>query len=504
MDAAAARAALAVSTRLRRALYHHTHRLGTLAIQSTGPSRAAALFHRHVDAIANAVHEQLSSQLFNPTEIVFLLLFALVIHFWLAVAFLLMAVIVLLVGEQMRASFRRSARQAERRADARMALLQESITMMRLVKGHAMELFNQSRVERQLAEYAAAKERRIRGESLFWPMLWFLAALASTVLLYVAGLIVLSRGLGAANVIMLAATIVCSYWPIRAWLKHRRLVRHGRESAVLVYEFLDRPREVGQAVGAAFLNGVESTIEFLDVSLREPHSGRMLLDEFNLTIAAGERIGLVGPADAEKHAVAFLLTRFLDPTSGEILIDDKSLKELTLESLRAQVGVVLQSSLVFSDTVANNIGCGDAAYSIPQIIEAAKLAHAHQFIQRLPYGYETPLGELGTSLRPGEQFRVALARAILRDPAVYIIEEPSVPLAEEIKDLLDDTFDRILPGKTVIFMPHRIATLRSCDRVVLINKGKVEASGEHRELVTESDLYKHLHYLEFNEFAEKV
>ena len=149
-------------------------------------------------------------------------------------------------------------------------------------------------------------------------MLWFLAALASTVLLYVAGLIVLSRGLGAANVIMLAATIVCAYWPIRARLKHRRLVRHGRESAVLVYEFLDRPREVGQAVGAAFLNGVESAIEFQDVSLREPHSGRMLLDEFNLTIAAGERIGLVGPADAEKHAVAYLLTRFLDPTSGEI------------------------------------------------------------------------------------------------------------------------------------------------------------------------------------------
>src|SRR5262249_50407136 len=135
MNSAAATAALEVSTRLRRALYHHTYRLGTLTIQSTGPGRAASLFHRHVDAVADAVHEQLSSQFYGPTEIVFLLAFALAIHFWLAIAFLLMAIIVLLVGGQMASSFRRTARMADRRADARMALLQESITMMRLVKG---------------------------------------------------------------------------------------------------------------------------------------------------------------------------------------------------------------------------------------------------------------------------------------------------------------------------------------------------------------------------------
>src|SRR5262245_11596567 len=318
MNTAAATAALTVCTRLRRALYHHTYRLGTLTIQSTGPSQAAALFHRHVDAVAESVHEQLSSQFFGPTEIVFLLAFALMIHFWLALAFLLMAVIVLLVGGQMASSFRRAARQADRRADARMALLQESITMMRLVKGQVMELFNQSRVERQLAEYADAKARRIRGESLFRPMLWFLAAVATAVLLYIAGLIVLSRGLGAANVIVLAATIVCAYWPIQAWLKHRRIVKQGRESAVLIYEFLDRPREVGQAVGAEFLKGIESGVEFQDVTLREPHSGRLLLDGVSLNIGAGERVGLVGHDEAEKEAIAFLLARFLDPTSGEI------------------------------------------------------------------------------------------------------------------------------------------------------------------------------------------
>jgi ATP-binding cassette subfamily B protein len=501
MDYAAATAALAVGIRLRRAIYHHAYRLGTLTIRSNGPGEAASLFSRHVETVQDAVHARLTSQFFYPLELGFLLAFALAIHFWLALAFILAALIVLLWGGQVAANLRRTARAADRRATARMTLLQESLMIMRLVKSNIMELFNQSRVERQLADYAAARLRRARGEALFRPMLWFIGTLSAAVLFYVAGMIVLSAGLGTANIIVLAATLVTAYWPLRAWLRRRRRVRQGRESAVLIYEFLDRPREVGQAVGAEFLPEVGKGVEFRAVALRDPASGRVLLDDVTMRIAAGERIGLVGVDEVEKHALVYLLARFLDPTAGEVRIDDKSLKWLTLDSIRSQVGVVLQPNFIFNDTVANNIGCGDPAYSIPQIIEAAKIAHAHQFIQKLPYGYETPIGELGSSLRVGEQFRIALARAILRDPAMFVIEEPTLPLEEDTKSLLDDTFARILPGKTVLFLPHRISTIRSCDRVYLIHRGKVEAVGEHRDLIAGNDLYKHLHYMEFNEFA---
>jgi ABC-type multidrug transport system fused ATPase/permease subunit len=122
----------------------------------------------------------------------------------------------------------------------------------------------------------------------------------------------------------------------------------------------------------------------------------------------------------------------------------------------------------------------------------------------LPYGYETPVGEMSSSLRVGERFRIALARAILRDPAMYVIEEPATPLDDDTKNLLDDTFARILPGKTVLFLPHRVSTIRTCERVYVIHRGHVEAVGEHRELIARNDLYKHLHYIEFNEFAEQV
>src|SRR5262249_11834382 len=271
-----------------------------------------------------------------------------------------------------------------------------------------------------------------------------------------------------------------------------------------IFEFLGRPGEVGQVVGAEFLPPMAKQLEFDEVSLREPGTGRMLLQGVSLTIAAGEQVALVGAEDPEKQALVYLMPRLLDPTAGEIRIDQHNLRWVTLDSLRAQIATVLQHNLVFHDTVANNIGCGDTAYTLPQIIEAAKVAHAHHFIQKLPQGYETPSGELGHTLSVSEQFRIALARAVLRDPALLIIEEPESHLDEDTKSLLDDTMARLLPGRTAIFLPHRISTLRACDRLFLLHKGRVVAQGVHKELLAQNPLYRHLHYLEFNEMAEQI
>jgi ATP-binding cassette, subfamily B, bacterial len=196
-----------------------------------------------------------------------------------------------------------------------------------------------------------------------------------------------------------------------------------------------------------------------------------------------------------------LLLRFVDPAQGSIKIDGRDLRSVTLESLRTQIAVVRCDDLVFNDTVLNNIGCGDTGYSVPQVIEAAKLAHAHQFIQRLPYGYETVIGNLGFALKLGERYRIALARAILRDPAVLIIEEPQEPLDDDTKTLIDDTLNRVVKGKTVIFLPHRISTVNRCDGVLVLHEGRVHTAGVHKELLKTNALYRHLYYVEYNEFA---
>ncbi|MCI0459016.1 MAG: ABC transporter ATP-binding protein/permease [Gemmataceae bacterium] len=497
----AALATIEATTRLRRAIYHHTYRLGTLAVRALGPAEAISASTRHLEAVHEALYAWLTVVFREPVKFGLLLLFALFVNFWLGLAFLLFAVLVWLVGGQIAAYFRRRGRAASHRAAEQLTLIQESLMMMRLVKVYLMEVFNQARVERQLARLSSAQARRYRGEAIYRPLLMFMGLFAVLILLFVAGVVVLNGQLGVTSAVVLATALVSLYWPTYQWLEHRRVLRRGRDSAAALFKFLDRSGGVGQVVEAEFLPSLAKQLEFDNVTLHEPGTGRKLLNGVSLTIQAGQRVALVGPDEMDKHALVYLIPRFLDPTSGEIRIDRHNLRWVTLDSLRAQIAIVMQHNLVFNDTVANNIGCGDPAYTLPKIIEAAKLAHAHQFVQRLPQGYETPIGEMGHPLQTGEQFRIALARAILRDPALLIIEEPSAALDDNTKALLDDTFARVLPGRTTIFLPHRLSTIRNCDTIFLLYNGRIEAQGEHRELLKESDLYKHLQYLEFNEFA---
>jgi ATP-binding cassette subfamily B protein len=499
----AAVATIEATNRLRRAVYHHTFRLGTLAIRALGPSEAVSLLTRHVEAVHDALYTYLTVSCCEPILIGMLLVFSFLINPLLSIAFLLFAIVIWLLGNRLLASIRKQVQQANDIAAERLTIIRESLMLMRLVKSYQMEQFNQVRMERQLARYAETQRVRHRGESLGQPVLLLLVGLGLFVLLYVATLMSLYGYLTAAGVAVLVTTLVCLYRPTASWLESRKLLRRGREAAELIFNFLERKSEVGQVVGAEFLPPLSSQIEFDDVTLRDAASNRTLLENVTLTIKAGERVGLVGADELEKHAFVYLLPRLLDPTSGEIRIDDHNLRWVTLDSLRTQIGMVMMQNLVFHDTVRNNIGCGDSLYTLPQIIEAAKIAHAHQFIQKLPQGYETPLGELGHSLSLSEQYRIALARAILRDPALLIIEEPDTDLDDATKDLIDDTMSRVLPGRTVIFLPHRISTLKTCSRIYLINRGRVVASGTHKELLSTSKLYRHLHYLEFNQMDEE-
>jgi ATP-binding cassette subfamily B protein len=498
----AARATIEATTRLRRGVYLQTFRLGNLALRSLGPTEAVSLLTRHIESLHDALYAHLTVFYRAPITLVLMLAFAFFVHFWLSLAFLMFSILIWQLGLRIVDYYRRQSRLATNQAAERLTIIRESLMLMRLVVCFEMKQFNQARIERQLSSYAQEQLVRHRGESFYQPLLLFLGAASTLVLLFVTALIVLQGQLGVAGAVTLAITLLCLYRPVERWLDARRLIKRGQDSATLIFRFLERRGDVGQVVGAEFLEPMTKQIEFEKVSLRDPTNDRFLLEEVSLTIPAGHRVGLVGPDDLEKHALVYLIPRLLDPTAGEIRIDGRNLRWVTLESLRVQVGLVMMHNLVFHDSVANNIGCGEAAYTLPRIIEAAKLAHAHHFIQKLPRGYETPIGELGHSLSISDQFRIALARALLRNPALLIIEEPNADLDEDTKDLLDDTLTRVLPGRTAIFLPHRISTLKACNTIYLLNKGKIVAAGTHKELLGHSPLYRHLHYLEFNAVGE--
>lgn len=502
MNYAAATATLDAATRLRRSVYQQSYRQSTLALRPDSADETVEIFSRNVESVHAGLYAQLTSMFYLPFTLVILVLLALGLDVWLALASLMFGAVVILLGGYLAARFRDHARAAGRKAAGQLGQLRESLAAMRLVKSNLMELFNVTRVERQLSEYSNASFHKFRNESLFRPLLVFFATVSAVLALFVAGFAALHGNVGPARLIMLAAVLAAIFPTVTALLEELRTLKKARIAAVPVFLFLDRPSDVGQVVGAEFLTGVGRGIDFVSVCLREPGTGRLMLNDVDMTIKAGQRVAIVGQDDAEKHALVYMLLRFLDPTTGDVRIDDKSVRGLTLESLRAQIGAVMWDSLIFNDTVAHNIGCGEPSVSMPHIIECAKLAHVHQFVQQLPHGYETRIGELGVKLGRSERFRIALARAILKDPSLYIIEEPAHPFDETNKAVIDDSLARVLPGKTVIFLAHRISTIRSCDLVYLIHKGQVEAAGEHRDLLAKSELYKHLHYMEFNEFAK--
>lgn len=490
-----AAATLDTLIRIRRAVYFHTFRLGSLAVRSLGTAEAVAIFTKQVEVIGVGIHAWVSATGRHALTFGLLLVFILLVNFWLALSFLMLAVLVWLIGGQIAAYFGREARAGTRQAEANLALLRESIGLLRLVKCFQMERFNQNRVERQLAESARANWRKLRGDSLSRPLLGSVALLAAVALLYLAARAVLIGEFTVAGLVAMAVALASLVPALAGWFEVRRRIRRAQESAEAVLEFLDRKGDAAEAADAEFLPALTTRMEFRGVTLREVGTGRLLLENVSFAVPAGSSVAIVGPDAAEKLALTYLIPRFLDPSSGEIRIEDKNIRWVTHESLRAQVALVMQDDLTFTDTVANNIRCGDPTVTLPQVIEAAKLAHAHQFIERLPHGYETQIGESGTSLRPGERFRVALARALLRDPSILIIEEPFGPIDEDTLALLDDTLERVHHGRTIVYLAYRLSTLRKVDRVFLLKDGHLEASGSHRDLWHNNELYRRLQIL---------
>ncbi|AMV25883.1 Lipid A export ATP-binding/permease protein MsbA [Gemmata sp. SH-PL17] len=481
--------------RLRRAVYFHSYRLGPITMQTLGTEEVANLMTRRVEEIGAAIQAQFASTVRYRLLVVLLIGLIVLVNFWLALSFLALAALVWLVGGQVAAHFRREGRIGERQAATTLALLKESMSLFRLVKCFQMERFNQNRVERQLAESARANWRRLRGGEMAGPLLNSVVVLTGVALLYLAARGVLAGGFSVAGLAVLTVALVSLAIPIAGLFDRALKVRRGREAADAVFEFLERRGEAAEAADAEFLPGLTTRMEFRHVTLNDPATGETILKDVTFAVPAGASVAIVGQNAAEKHALVSMIPRFLDPTSGEIRIEDKNIRWVTHESLRTQVALVMQDDLTFTDTAANNIGVGDPSHNLPQIIEAAKLAHAHQFIEKLPFGYETLIGNGGHSLTPGERFRIALARALLRDPSILIIEEPTGPVDEDTLALLDDTLVRVSAGRTVLFLAQRLSTLRNVDRVFLLKDGLLEADGAHDDLWKSNDSYRRLQIL---------
>ncbi|MBX6312283.1 MAG: ABC transporter ATP-binding protein [Isosphaeraceae bacterium] len=488
---------------LRNQIHRQMYRLGQSALPTEGTGPVINLFTRSV----NEVRDGLIADLDRPWRLwplaVGLVVIALLISWKLTIFLAALGALVGLTARPLDRATRREADAATRDSAVQLALLHEDLGMIRTVRVYGMEAIDKRRFEEHLDRFAEADLRRLRSEGGWSPAIPLLIGAAIFLAVGLLGYAVLSDApdrISLTAAVALAIALMGLWYPISDWLALRRLVRQAGRSAQGIFEFLERRPELQQAVGARFLPPLREQITFENVTLEGP-ARRTLLSGVSAEIRANTRNAILGLDEESKLAFVCLIPRLIDPTIGRVRIDGIDLRDVTLESLRAQVAMVLQADLIFSDSVLNNIGLGDPSFGLPRIIEAAKVAHAHHFIQELPDGYETMIGPLGHYLSPDEQYRIALARAYLHDPSIAIIEEPTTPFDEDIKHLIDDTIDRLAAGRTLIFLPHRLSTIRKCDQVIVLHNGRVESAGPPREVHGQSRLYRHIQYVEFNQFA---
>ena len=488
------------TTSLRSQIHRQILRLGPGDLDQRDYAAAQKLFVQSVESISTALTTLLASSISQWMAVLLVLALMLAIDWSITLQglFPLLAGFFIIGWERNQRAQHQQMATGHAASDLR--VLAEGLRKSRIVRGFGMEAFEQERFLKHLDRYSGL----VRSSELTSGWTLWGARVAGGLLLATVLFLVGARVLGTGQPLDIPAaiTLLAGFAVLAPLLNglagHGPLLRTIEVEGANVQRFLSVLPEVGQAVGAKFVDPVTKSIQFEGVSYRR--GDQTLLKDFELRVPAGSVTALISLNPLEARAAAALLPRFLEPHTGRVLFDGEDIAWGTLESIRAETLYVGGDDPCFTGTVTENIRCGDARYDSPAVLEAAKLVHAHQFIQRLPYGYETQLGEHGEKLTAGQSFLLGLARAVIRNPAVLIIDEPTEVLDQATKDFLDDTYQRITAQRTVFFIPTRLPTVRRCDRVVVIDGGKIESIGPQAELVKSCERYRHWEYVTFNAF----
>jgi len=492
-----ARVQQGVTRDLRDRVYDHLLDLDMAFFGKTKMGQILSRLTYDVEQLRVLVAKELGKVVSSVFEFLTVVVAAVVVSWKLTVvAFVVVPLTMGVWGPLIRKLKRRDRRVLDSAADVN-THIQETLTGIRLVKASSTEEYERNRFHDLTFRYY---ERFLRSEklrALASPITEMLSAVGTVILLwYGARLVLNSQELTGPEFIGFLILSLKLYSPVKYLAKFPALIQPGLVGAERIFEFLDAPIDIRDPKGATAFPGLGEEITFEEVSF-EYRPGEPVLSQISFRVPKGSVVALVGPSGAGKTTLLDLLARFYDVTAGRIAIDGTDIREFPLQGLRRSLGIVSQETILFHDTVRANIAYGSAGPTQAEIERAARAAHAHEFISRLPKAYDTVVGERGTELSGGQRQRLAIARAILKDPPILVFDEATSALDTESERLVQEAIDRLLEGRTVFVIAHRLSTIQRADQILVLEGGRLVERGTHQALLDHGGLYRRLYELQF-------